>query len=146
MAKQMQMDDIRLADMRAKTNNFLDSNYAGRKALCDLPPIRTRYEAYGKLSEGVVMVGTAMDAVRAGMKNCLNALVADDVVFQQGADDVFAGLQDLMATTAEMAVQTLNVISYIAEALGNIKTPMQDMIEEADEDLPETEEEEEDGN
>ena len=116
-----------------------------------VPPIRTRYEAYGKLAEGMVNVNGAMEGVKAGMRDCLKGLNGSDMVFTQSAEQTYAGLLDVMMAVAEMAVQTLNCIYKMEDVIASNPAPLIAMAEDEtepepqenidDEDLPEADDE-----
>jgi hypothetical protein len=115
-----------------------------------LPPIRTRYEAYGKMAEGVQNVIGAMEGVKSGMKDCLKALNGMDTGFCSAAEATYSSLLDVMIAVGEMATQTLNCVYKISDLIAAMPTPLETLAENIDdEDLPEaedaTEDEEEEG-
>lgn len=152
MSKQIDVTDLIPSSLKTASRDFVDSEYRDRNLQDTLPPIRTRYEAYGKLSEGIVNVTGAMDGVKAGMRDCLKALNGSDVVFTQSAESTYSSLLDALMAVAEMAVQTLNCIYKMEDVIAANPPPLVAMAEEEDEpaeniddeDLPETEDEEED--
>lgn len=151
MAKQMDISEMIPSALRESIRAFVDGEYNERNHQEALPPIRTRYEAYGKLAEGVVNVNGAMDAVKAGMRDCLKGLNGSDMVFTQSAEQTYAGLLDVLMAAAEMAVQTLNCIYKMEDVIASNPPPLVAMAEtepEAaenidDEDLPNGSENEE---
>ena len=110
MGKQIDVMELIPSALRESVRGFVDGEYNQRKYQEAVPPIRTRYEAYGKLAEGMVNVNGAMEGVKAGMRDCLKGLNGSDMVFTQSAEQTYAGLLDVMMAVAEMAVQTLNCI------------------------------------
>lgn len=152
MSKQIDVADLIPSSLKISSRDFVDSEYRDRSQQDTLPPIRTRYEAYGKLSEGIVNVTGAMDGVKAGMRDCLKSLNGSDVVFTQSAESTYSSLLDALMAVAEMAVQTLNCIYKMEDVIAANPPPLVALAEEEDEpaeniddeDLPETENEEED--
>ena len=151
MSKQIEMTELIPSSLKTSSRDFVDGEYRDRNQQDTLPPIRTRYEAYGKLAEGIVNVNGAMDGVKAGMRDCLKALNGSDVVFAQSAESTYSSLLDVLMTVAEMAVQTLNCIYKMEDVIAANPPPLVAMAEEEepaenidDEDLPEIEDEEED--
>ena len=152
MSKQIDVADLIPSSLKISSRDFVDIEYRDRSQQDTLPPIRTRYEAYGKLSEGIVNVTGAMDGVKAGMRDCLKSLNGSDVVFTQNAESTYSSLLDALMAVAEMAVQTLNCIYKMEDVIAANPPPLVAMAEEEDipaeniddEDLPVNENEEED--
>lgn len=153
MAKQIDITDMIPSGLKESSRAFVDTEYQERNHQDVLQPIRTRYEAYGKLAEGMVNVNGAMEGVKAGMRDCLKALNGSDMVFTQSAEQTYAGLLDVLMSVAEMAVQTLNCIYKMEDVIASNPAPLVAMAEAAeeepmenidDEDLPENDEEEDD--
>lgn len=152
MSKQIDVFDMIPSSLKISSRDFVDSEYRDRSHQDTLPPIRTRYEAYGKLSEGIVNVTGAMDGVKAGMRDCLKSLNGSDIVFAQSAESTYSSLLDALMAVAEMAVQTLNCIYKMEDAIAANPPPLVAMADDEDEpaeniddeDLPVNENEEED--
>lgn len=152
MSKQIDIADMIPSGLRIASRDFVDSEYRDRNQQDTLPPIRTRYEAYGKLAEGIVNVNGATDGLKAGMRDCLKALNGTDIVFTQSVESTYSSLLDVLMAVAEMAVQTLNCIYKMEDVISSNPPPLVAMADEDDEpaenindeDLPETEDEEED--
>lgn len=145
MGNQIDMIELLPSELKEGTRRFIDVEYTSRKAQDALPPIRTRYEAYGKLAEGMVNVSAAMDGVKSGMRDCLKALNGSDAVFAQTAEQTYSSLLDAIMSAAEMAVQSLNCIYKIEDVIAAAPQPplleMAEAEEEPaenidDEDLP----------
>lgn len=151
MGKQIDVMELIPSALRESVRGFVDGEYNQRKYQEAVPPIRTRYEAYGKLAEGMVNVNGAMEGVKAGMRDCLKGLNGSDMVFTQSAEQTYAGLLDVMMAVAEMAVQTLNCIYKMEDVIASNPAPLIAMAEGEtepepqenidDEDLPEAEDE-----
>ena len=149
MSKQIDMTELIPNGLKDSSRAFVDSEYNERNNREELPPIRTRYEAYGKLAEGIVNVNGSMDGVKAGMRDCLKALNGSDMTFTQSAEATYASLLDVLMTVAEMAVQALNCIYRMEDVIASNPPPLVEMAEDSepaenidDEDLPENNEEE----
>lgn len=150
MSKQMDVAEMIPSKLKAASRSFVDTEYNERNLRGDLPPIRTKYEAYGKLAEGIVNVNGAMDGVKSGMRDCLKALNGTDTVFTQSAESTYSSLLDALMAVAEMAVQAMNCIYKMEDVIASNPPPLVAMAEAADEpaqniddeDLPENNEEE----
>ena len=150
MSKQIDVADLIPSSLKTGSRAFVDTEYNDRNHQDALPPIRTRYEAYGKLSEGIVNVNGAMDGVKAGMRDCLKALTSSDTVFAQSAESTYSSLLDTLMAVAEMAVQTLNCIYKMEDVIAANPPPLVAMAETEpdepenidDEDLPEADDDE----
>lgn len=150
MSKQMEIMDLIPNSLKTAGRALVDSEYQQRSLDNELVPVRTKYEAYGKLAEGFVNVSGAVDGVKAAMRDCLKALNGTDVVFTQSVESLYAALLDTIMSTAEMAVQSLNVVFKMESIIASNPAPLVEMAEAEeepmenidDEDLPENEEEE----
>lgn len=149
MEHQVDINEMISSAIKENIRSFVDKEYQERKYKEQLIPIRTRYEAYGKLAEGIVTVNTAMDALKSGMKDCLKSLTGTDMTFTQSAEQTYSGCLDVLIAAAEMAVQTLNCIYKMEDVIAENQPPLVEMAEGDeplenidDEDLPENEEEE----
>lgn len=131
MSKQLDMNDLIPSAMKEQSRRFIDDEYTARHHDENLPMIRTRYEAYGKMSEGAVNVKAAMDGVTAGMRDCLKALTGMDNTYRNAAEVTYNALLDTFMAVAEMAVQTVNCIYQIEDIMARNVTPMEEMAAEA---------------
>ena len=131
MSKQLDMNDLIPSAMKEQSRRFIDDEYTARHHDETLPMIRTRYEAYGKMSEGAVNVKAAMDGVTAGMRDCLKALTGMDNTYRNAAEVTYNALLDTFMAVAEMAVQTVNCIYQIEDIMARNVTPMEEMAAEA---------------
>lgn len=157
MSKQIDINDLIPSALKELSREFIDKEYSARNHDGDLISIRTRYEAYGKMSEGIVNVNGTMEGVKAGMRDCLKALAGMDNTYRQAAEVTYNALLDTFMAVAEMAVQTLNCIYQIEGLVNSQKTPMEEYAENLDDEgsentdpveddeLPDNEEDEEDG-
>lgn len=150
MSKQVDVNELIPNTLKDKAREFVDGEYMQRNHDETLPPIRTRYEAYGKMAEGVQNVIGAMEGVKSGMKDCLKALNGMDTGFCSAAEATYSSLLDVMIAVGEMATQTLNCVYKISDLIAAMPTPLETLAENIDdEDLPEaedaTEDEEEEG-
>ena len=150
MSKQVDVNELIPNTLKDKAREFVDGEYMQRNHDETLPPIRTRYEAYGKMAEGVQNVIGAMEGVKSGMKDCLKALNGMDTGFCSAAEATYSSLLDVMIAVGEMATQTLNCVYKISGLIAAMPTPLETLAENIDdEDLPEaedaTEDEEEEG-
>ncbi len=150
MSKQVDVNELIPNTLKDKAREFVDGEYMQRNHDETLPPIRTRYEAYGKMAEGVQNVISAMEGVKSGMKDCLKALNGMDTGFCSAAEATYSSLLDVMIAVGEMATQTLNCVYKISDLIAAMPTPLETLAENIDdEDLPEaedaTEDEEEEG-
>ena len=146
----MNIDDLIPSTLKTMARDFLDEEYAHRAHRHELPAIRTRYEAYGKMSEALVNTMSAVDGIKAGMKDCLTALGSTDGTYRESAEETYNALLDTFMMVAEFAVQTLNCVYQIEEKLLNTETPLEALAREnlddagsenTDEELPVNEEE-----
>lgn len=131
MSKQIDMNDLIPSALKELSRRFVDDEYTARHHDGALPLIRTRYEAYGKMSEGAVNVKAAMDGVNAGMRDCLKALTGMDNTYRNAAEVTYNALLDTFMAVAEMAVQTVNCIYQIEDIMARNVTPMEEMAAEA---------------
>ena len=150
MSKQVDVNELIPNTLKDKAREFVDGEYMQRNHDETLPPIRTRYEAYGKMAEGVQNVIGAMEGVKSGMKDCLKALNGMDTGFCSAAEATYSSLLDVMIAVGEMATQTLNCVYKISDLIAAMPTPLETLAENIDdEDLPEaedaTDDEEEEG-
>lgn len=152
MAKQINISDLIPNELKTMARDFLDEEYNDRHHRSALPQIRTRYEAYGKMSEALVNTMTAVDGIKAGMRDCLNALASNDGTYRQAAEETYNALLDTFMVVAEFAVQTLNCVYQIEEKLLSAETPLETLAREnlddtgsenTDAELPDSEEEDE---
>ena len=151
MSKQIDINDLVPSALQKICRDTIDAEYQARIHDGELPPIRTRYEAYGKMAEHNQNVKAAMDAVNAGMKSCLNTLAGGDGAFSTASDALYTSLLGAMTATAEMLTQVLNIIYRMEDVIRENPTPLEEMAEqapipEAGEDIPDEEEDEDNGN
>lgn len=143
MSKQIDVNDLVPSNLKESVRAFVDNEYMQRNHDEALPPIRTRYEAYGKMAEGIQGVISAMEGVKSGMKDCLKALNGLDTGFCNAAESTYSSLIDLIMTVSEMSVQTLNCIYKISDLIAANPLPLVEMAEEMenidDEDTPDAE-------
>lgn len=137
MSKQIDVNELIPNALKEKSRELIDNEYMQRNHDEALPPIRTRYEAYGKMAEGVQNVIGAMEGVKAGMKDCLKALSGMDQSFCSAAESTYSSLLDVMIAVSEMATQTLNCVYKISDLIAACPTPLETMAEGAEEELPE---------
>ena len=146
MSKQIDINDLLPSEIKDDTRRFIDTQYQGRVALDELPPVRNRHEGYGLLAEGFVGVKGTMDNVNAAMRDCLKSLSGTDLNFQDAASNLYNALLDECIAVAAMGVQALNVIYRIQcqptepTPLEELATEMTEAVEDADE-LPDVSEE-----
>ena len=146
MPKQIDINDIIPSEIKDDTRRFIDTQYQGRVALDELPPVRNRHEGYGLLAEGFVGVKGTMDNVNAAMRDCLKSLSGTDLNFQDAASNLYNALLDTCIAVAGMGVQALNVIYRIqsrpvdATPLEELAAEITEAVEDADE-LPDVSEE-----
>lgn len=146
MPKQIGINDLLPSEIKDDTRRFIDTQYQGRVAMDELPPVRNRHEGYGLLAEGFVGVKGTMDNVNAAMRDCLKSLSGTDLNFQDAASNLYNALLDECIAVAAMGVQALNVI-YRIQCQPTEPTPLEEMAaadepEGADEDdLPDVPEE-----
>ena len=127
MSKQVDINDLIPAPLKELSRRFVDDEYSARHHDDSLPLIRTRYEAYGKMAEGMVNVNSAVDGVKAGMRDCLKALTGMDNTYRNAAEVTYNALLDTFMAVAEMAVQTVNCIYQIEDMMARNVTPMEEM-------------------
>ena len=146
MSKQIDINDLLPSEIKDDTRRFIDTQYQGRVAMDELPPVRNRHEGYGLLAEGFVGVKGTMDNVNAAMRDCLKSLSGTDGNFQDAASNLYNALLDECIAVAGMGVQALNVIYRIqsrpvdATPLEELAAEMTEAVEDAD-DLPDVSEE-----
>lgn len=145
MSKQIDINDLLPSEIKDDTRRFIDTQYQGRVAMDELPPVRNRHEGYGLLAEAYLGVSGAVDNVKAAMRDCLKALSGTDGNFQDAASNTFNSLLDTCIAVVAMGVQALNVIYNIDGIRAADPTPMEalaaeitDAVMEADE-LPDVE-------
>ena len=145
MPKQIDINDLLPSEIKDDTRRFIDTQYQGRVAMDELPPVRNRHEGYGLLAEGFVGVKGTMDNVNAAMRDCLKSLSGTDLNFQDAASNLYNALLDECIAVAAMGVQALNVI-YRIQCQPTEPTPLEELAneepEQADADeLPDVSEE-----
>lgn len=150
MSKQMDINDLVPSVIKEETRRFIDTQYQGQSAALALPPVRNRHEGYGLLAEGYVSVNSAMDNVKAAMRDCLKSLAGTDANFQDAASNAFNSLLDTCIAVVSMGVQAMNVIYKIMDVRQSEPLPLVDMAqeepepdEETEEDIPDVEDSEE---
>lgn len=132
MSKQIDINDLIPAQLKELSRRFVDDEYSARRHDQSLPMIRTRYEAYGKMAEGMVNVNAAIDGAKAGMRDCLKALTGMDNTYRNAAESTYNALLDTFMAVAEMAVQTVNCIYQIEDIMARNVTPMEEMAANID--------------
>lgn len=154
MAKQMDINDLMPSEIKEETRRFIDTQYQGQQAVDALPPVRNRHEGYGLLAEGYVNVNSAMDSVKAAMRDCLKSLAGTDGNFQDAASNTFNSLLDTCNAVVSMGVQAMNVIYKIMDVRQSTLLPLEEAADEAaseeagdppgleDEEVPDMEDEE----
>lgn len=127
MSKQMDLNDLIPNTLKELSRKFVDEEYLARHHDGALPLIRTRHEAYGKMAEGYVTVNSAMDGVKASMRDCLKSLAGTDFTYKNAAEDAYNCLLDTFMATAEFAVQTLNCIYQMDGIIQANPLPLEDV-------------------
>lgn len=127
MSKQMDINDLVPSVIKDETRRFIDTQYQGQSAEGGLPPVRNRHEGYGLLAEGYVNVNSAMDNVKAAMRDCLKSLAGTDANFQDAASNTFNSLLDTCIAVVSMGVQAMNVIYKIMDVRQAEPLPLVDM-------------------
>ena len=90
MAKQIDVNELMANHLKDESQAFVDSEYIERKGVGELPQVRTRYEAYGLLTEAMIAVDAAVAGMKSGMKDCMKSLNAGDSVFAQSAESTYS--------------------------------------------------------
>lgn len=140
MSKQIDVNELMTSTLKEASRAFVDQEYMTRKQDDALIPIRTRYEAYGKMAECFVNVNASMEGVKSGMRDCLKALTGMDTGFCNAAESTYTSLVDVIISVGEMAVQTLNCVYKISDLIAANPLPLVEMGEGVnDEDLPDAE-------
>ena len=129
MSKQIDINDLLPSEIKDDTRRFIDTQYQGRVALDELPPVRNRHEGYGLLADGFVGVKGTMDNVNAAMRDCLKSLSGTDLNFQDAASNLYNALLDECIAVAAMGVQALNVI-YRIQCQPTEPTPLEELAAE----------------
>lgn len=135
MSKQIDINELITSSLKEAGRAFVDQEYMTRKQNGELIPIRTRYEAYGKMAECFVNVSRSIDGVKSGMKDCLNGLTGTDSGFCNATESTYNSLIDTIIMLGEMAVQTLNSVYMMSDIIAAQPLPLVEMAETVGENI-----------
>ena len=109
----------------------------------NLPAVASRHEGYGIAAESWTNLCGATDKIKGDMKSFLRVLQAGDAEAVNSASSIYNSAIDAAFEAVRLAAQADRIMNDLYKKIGEEKTPLEEMLEDEDDEFQEAESEEE---